>query len=410
MGMLTKVKGGISPQQLFMISVLVVNGGNYLYNLLLGRFLGPKAFADAALLVTLLLVLSFLGMTFQLVTAKFTAEYSGRVWTVFRQRMSLYALLLGTLLGGLLLFLAPLLQQLLHTESPYVFYIFALGVPLYFLMSVSRGQYQGQESFVKLSLSYQFEMWGRLLITFVALLLVRESFGSMVALGIFGSLVLGLYPFKKLRLVRVRNFQSPVLDVAKIRNFMLVTASYELTQILINNSDILLVKHFFEPTEAGLYSSLALIGRVVYFVAWMFVMLLLPTVVRHKKEGRPTKPILFQYVLYVGILSVCIVSICALFPEPIIQILFGKAYISMAGLLWQYALATSLFAVANIFTYYFLSLDHYAPIWISGIMGLSQIFLVYFYHSSLAMVVQVQIIAMALLLVAQLLYFDSKKV
>ena len=44
----------ISPEQLFMISVLVVNGGNYIYNLLLGRILGPEAFAEAALLITLL--------------------------------------------------------------------------------------------------------------------------------------------------------------------------------------------------------------------------------------------------------------------------------------------------------------------------------------------------------------------
>ena len=55
-----------------MLSVLVVNGGNYLYNLILGRLLGPEQFADAAVLITFLLVLSFIAMTFQLVTAKFS--------------------------------------------------------------------------------------------------------------------------------------------------------------------------------------------------------------------------------------------------------------------------------------------------------------------------------------------------
>ncbi|GAL74118.1 capsular polysaccharide biosynthesis protein [Nonlabens ulvanivorans] len=54
-----------------MLSVLVVNGGNYIYNLVLGRLLGPAQFADAAILITFLLVLSFLAMTFQLVTAKY---------------------------------------------------------------------------------------------------------------------------------------------------------------------------------------------------------------------------------------------------------------------------------------------------------------------------------------------------
>ena len=57
---------------------------------------------------------------------------------------------------------------------------------------------------------------------------------------------------------------------------------------IINNSDILLVKHYFDPYNAGLYASLALIGRVVYFTAWMFVMLLLPKVIELKKEGKKT--------------------------------------------------------------------------------------------------------------------------
>ena len=39
-----------TPEQVFMGSVLLVNGGNYLYNLMLGRLLGPEAYADAALL------------------------------------------------------------------------------------------------------------------------------------------------------------------------------------------------------------------------------------------------------------------------------------------------------------------------------------------------------------------------
>jgi O-antigen/teichoic acid export membrane protein len=65
----------ISQEQLFMFSVLVVNGGNYLYNLILGRLLGPEEFADAAVLITFLLVLSFVAMSFQLMTAKFSVVF-----------------------------------------------------------------------------------------------------------------------------------------------------------------------------------------------------------------------------------------------------------------------------------------------------------------------------------------------
>ena len=391
-----------------MLSALLVNGGNYIYNLILGRILGPEAFADAALLVTLLLILSFLGMTFQLVTAKFIAALPTQQWEPFRNKIGVFALLVGSLLGAVVFFAAPFLQNMLHTENVLMFRIFGIGVPFYFVMSVNRGQYQGEEAFGKLSMSYQLEMWGRLVITFLAFVLIRDHFGALVSLGIVASLALGLFPFKKLRFNVVKT-ESTGLEWNKVRTFMLITACYELTQIIINNSDIILVKHFFNAQEAGLYASLALIGRVVYFVAWMFVMLLLPTVVRLKREGKPTKHVLFKYVGYIGLLSAIIVGACVLFPKLIITMLFGEAYISMSSLLWQYALATSMFSIANIFTYYFLSLDHYRPIWFSAIAGILQITLIVFLHGSLAIIVQTQILVMASLLIFQFLYFFSRE-
>lgn len=389
-------------------SVLLVNGGNYLYNLILGRLLGPEVFADAALLVTLLLVLSFLGMAFQLATAKFAVLFSGPDWKALEQLLYKYALGFGMGVGILLFAFAEHLGMLFQTDSSLMFKTFAAAVPLYFLMSVNRGKFQGRQEFHKLSGTYQAEMWSRLVLTLTLLWLVPVSPAFLVALGIALSFVFGLIPnnfgFKSL-------FAKQVLAVAQKRRvlqFMGLTACYELTQIIINNSDILLVKHYFDTLDAGLYASLALIGRVVYFVAWMFVMLLLPDVVQRQKNGEATAPVLFKYVGYIGMLSLTIVLTCTLFPELIIQLMFGKAYLSMAPLLWQYALATSLFAISNIFAYYFLSLGEYRPVWFSGLLGVSQIALIAFFHSSLAMVVQVQVIAMGVLLIAQVLYFVQK--
>ena len=81
-----------------------------------------------------------------------------------------------------------------------------------------------------------------------------------------------------------------------ILRFFLLTAFYELVQIVCNNSDILMVKHYFDSYDAGLYSSLALIGRIVYFVTWMFVMLLLPAVIELRKEDQDPVPVLKKYL------------------------------------------------------------------------------------------------------------------
>ena len=394
-----------TPEHLFMLSVLVVNGGNYLYNLILGRLLGPEAFADAAVLITFLLVLSFVAMTFQLVTAKFSVVFEDTIFATFISRMYKQSAIVGLLLGIIIIVFSQELQTLFHTTSATLFVIFGCGVPIYFVMSVNRGVFQGKKAFKKLSITYQTEMLSRLLITFGILYFLNVPSTIAVALGILLSFGFGLLPFKLDKLTLKSNILPKNYQKKLVRNFFIITAFYELTQIIINNSDILLVKHYFEAYEAGLYAALALIGRVVYFIAWMFVMLLLPNVISLQKQGKATAPILFRYISYITVIAAIIVLGCALFPNTVITVLFGDSYSSMAPLLWKYAIATSLFAISNIFAYYFLSLDKYIPVVISGVFGVLQMGLIVFFHNNLTEVVTMQIIAMLLLLVFQIVYF-----
>lgn len=400
----------ITSEQLFMLSVLAVNGGNYLYNLILGRVLGPAQFADAAVLITFLLVLSFAAMTFQLVTAKFSVLFENEVFKSFISKVYKNALLVGIIMGILIVVFATQLQNIFNTSSSNMFVVFGCGVPLYFLMSVNRGVFQGKKAFKSLSITYQSEMLSRLIITLGLILIFDIKSSVVIAVGILASFVFGLMPFKFPSIIPKKALVLSETNAKDIRSFFIITAFYELTQIIINNSDILLVKHYFESYEAGLYASLALIGRIVYFIAWMFVMLLLPTVVELKKEGKETAPTLFKYVGYIAAISISIIIVCLSFPETIITLLFGDSYTAMAPLLWKYAIATSMFAISNIFAYYYLSLDKYIPVVISGFFGMLQMGLVIFYHDSLEQVVHMQIIAMLLLLCIQLAFFKYDQI
>ena len=396
----------ISTEQIFMLSILLVNGGNYIYNLLLGRILGPTEFADAAILITFLLVLSFVGMTFQIVTAKYAVLFKDEKLATFLRLITKYASFFGILFGAVIFFFHKELQQIFHTQTSSMFWIFALGLPLYFLMSVNRGLYQGKDVLNKLSLTYQSEMISRLIITIAVVLLIPAIPSSIaIAIGIVISFVFGLFPFQKSIVKSTIVITEKLVETKSIIIFFGLTAFYELTQIIINNSDIILVKHYFDNEQAGLYASLALIGRVVYFVSWMFVMLLLPKVIQLKKDGKNTLPILLKYVGYIVILSTLIVTFTWLFPEFVVRLMFGEQYISISPLLWKYALATSIFAIANIFAYYFLSIGKYIPVIVSAFLGLTQIGLIMLYHNSLEQVVLMQVLTMVLLLVFQLGYF-----
>ena len=298
----------LTNEHLFMISVLIVNAGNYAYNLILGRLLGPEAFADAAILITMLLVLSFIAMTFQLVIAKFTAQLTNEEVDSLVSRSIKISLSVGVIIGVSMIIGANYLQSHFNTSTSVMFVLFGIGVPIYFLLSVNRGVFQGRRQFLPLSITYQGEMIARFVVTLTLIYLFNIESSIIISLGILISFFVGLFPIKK-GLFSISKIHVNTDLQRKIRTFFLITAFYELTQIAINNSDILLVKHYFESYEAGLYASLALIGRVVFFVAWMFVIILLPKVVDRKKLGLSTTTLLFKYVSYISILATAIISL-----------------------------------------------------------------------------------------------------
>jgi O-antigen/teichoic acid export membrane protein len=404
------IKKKISQEQIFMLSVLIVNGGNYLYNLILGRILGPEKFADAAILITFLLVLSFVAMTFQLVTAKFSVEFESKIFKNFLDIMLKYGILTGVFIGLLVIIFSSQLQEFFKTTTSTMFIIFGFGVPFYFLMSINRGYYQGKQLLTSLSITYQGEMITRLCITFGLLFLFNIESSILISIGILVSFLVGLFPLKTKSIPSFNKIKLDSSSKKVVKSFFIITAFYELTQIVINNSDILMVKHYFNAEEAGLYASLALIGRVVYFIAWMFVMLLLPTVIQLKKDGKSTLPVLLKYLSYIALIASSIIISCFFFPTQIINILFGSEYLTISPLLWKYALATGVFALSNIFAYYYLSLENYIPVVLSGLFGMLQVVFIIFFHDSLATVVNVQIIVMFALLIMQLLFFFSSSI
>lgn len=400
----TVTKKVFTDGTLLFISSLVVNAGNYAINLLFGRWLGPSDFSEVSLLVTLLLMISFVALAFQLTAAKYVASFEAENQNenvfLLAKWLNKWATILGFSLMILMLGSAYFWQNFFKTTSFLPFIIFGFGLPLYLLMSVNRGILQGKLSYKKLALTYQTEMWVRLLIS-VGLVYAGYRVNG-VAAGLTLSLLATWY-FSRVQLQEVtpknQLFQSKV-----IRNFLLMILLYECSQILINNSDILIVKHYFAAEEAGLYAALALVGRIVYFGTWTVVTLLFPIVIRREKEGKKHLHYFIGGLAVVAGIAASIVTVCYFLPDLMISILFGEAYLSVAPLLWKYALSTALFACSNVFVYYHLSLDRLLPVWLTILAGIAQIVFLINFHSNFSEVIDVQINLMSFLLLSMILY------
>lgn len=394
---------------LLFASMTIVNAGNYLFNLILGRWLGPAAFSDLSLIVTLMLMITFITVTFQLTAARFAAIHtadddqtsmaSTRRWQI-RVAWGLGIFLMAILGGGALFW-----QSFFRTASPWPFVILAIGMPLYFAQGVDRGVLQGQTRFGRLALSYQAEMWVRLItaVAFVALGWSVSGAVGGITLSFLATWLVTLAAKKGLQKANPlsRDEQKAVLSFA----WPVLVA--HISQILINNSDILVVKRFFLTEEAGLYAALALIGRIVFFATWSVVTVLFPIVAQKHKKGEPHRHLLYLSLGLVILVSGLILAATTFFPQFIVNILFGDAYISIAPLLWRYALATSIYALANVIITYRLSIGDGMGSTIAVFGGVAQVILLWLFHASLQQVVMVQVSLMGSLLLV-LLIWDSR--
>lgn len=387
-----------------LISMTLVNAGNYLFNLILGRWLGPAAFADLSLIVTAMLAVTFITVTFQLTAVKFTATYIATNEIVKLHAFRVWCIRLALIFGFTVMLLLVLgsgfWQQFFQTESIWPFIILGVGIPVYFVLGVDRGIQQGQTAFRQLAISYQVEMWVRLLGGVLFVYLGWGVNGAVVAitLSFFASWYVVKSPTVQVQTsILTRENRQAILA------FSAPVVGLHVSQILINNSDVFIVKRFFEAEVAGHYAALALMGRIVFFATWSVVTLFLPLVTQKFARQEPHRHLLWGALAAVGGISLCLIMFAKFWPDFIVLSLFGSAYASIAPMLWLYAVATSLYAVANVIVNYYLAINQYMATYLAVLVGFCQVACLTIWHESIHQVLWVQIALMSGFVISLLL-------
>lgn len=386
-----------------LIAMTVVNVINYAINLCLGRILGPVQFADFHIIATFVLVFAFVGIAIQMTAAKLTASHSQPAllgWLFYRVRI--FAIIVAILLS----IASPAISYFFKFQSSVPFLILSFSLPIYFLLCYYRGVLQGQQNFNAFAFTFIIETIVRLISTIIVLLAFSKSPYVISFLAIcFVLSFLSTYIFSKRKAsLIILKEKIHTKTIKPILSFVAFMGLYEFSQIIISHSDVFLVKHFLSPEEAGQYASISLIGRMIYYGTWTFVMLLFPKVIEKKENGEDPSMLL----IYVGALVATIGIIASIFTfywgEFLIQILFGQDYISSSKYLYKYAAATTLFALSNVFVYYYLSLEKYFPVCLSLLFGIIQICCIWMIHDSIYNIIVIQIVLMSMLLILLLMY------
>ena len=384
---------------ILLIGSVFVSLANFGYNIGVARLLGPSDFSHAAAAVTILMLISAITLAFQLVCTKQVAkadsvEEKAAVFQHLRKR----AWMIGLGLGAFMLLTNSLLTTYLRLSSPWIIILLAVGLTIYVPLGVKRGGLQGTCRFRGLS----WNMAGEAIVKFVgAIVLIKMGFGVLGAVAAISVSVIVAYCLpdaaRELRGPRaLPDHEAPVGEARQAIVFFV-------GQVVISNIDILMVKHFFPPSEAGLYAAIALVGRLLYFGAWSIVSAMFP-VSAESKADKPSTSLLAFPLLMVTAMSVVFVLILASFPTLVFQSLFGAHFHSAVGglnlLLTMNAAATGVYALAVVLITYEMSRRIANTGWLQLVVSGLIVLGISAFHSTLLEVIVVQQVLRIVLLIA----------
>lgn len=374
----------------------LVSIANFGYNVSMARLLGPAEFGHVTAVATLLMLASAVTLSFQLVCAKFIARnVTSASKALIHDGLMRRAWVIGSAMGIGMILASPGIARLLRLPTP--MFIVMLGVGLFFYpaLGVKRGVLQGACDFRYLSGNFVLEAVVKLV---SAVFFVWIGFGSLGAVGGVALSLVAAFAFA--RIAFTREGTAELLVPASFREAMQVIVFF-VGQVVLSNIDILLVKYFFPPSEAGLYAAVALVGRLLYFAAWSIVSAMFP--VSASNTAAPDKRpdhVLFTPLMMVFGISVVYTALMAAFPRTIVALLFGTGFQEAEALLSLYAMATGLYALSVVLMTYEMSRRIVNTGWLQLIFSGVLVVAISVFHSSLREVVQVQLVIMSLLLAA----------
>ena len=385
-------------------SVILLSGSglttaiNLAYNIAVARFLGPKGFGHATAVYTILTLVSAVTLSLQIICAKFVAQQGSpeakfAVYRGFHAGGWICGILIGT---GLLLYQTAITNYL-NLPSPVLVALLAIGAAFYVPLGSRRGFTQGAHGFSRLARNLVLEGSVRLGGSFLLILLGLGVEGVIAANA--AAIAVAYLAIAPKAAAAIRN---PLALGYALRETLQALVFFS-GQVLINNCDIVMVKHFFLPTAAGLYAAVAMVGRVIFAFSSAVVNSMFPLVAgtRHE-ERKDLRVIATSLLLVLGIGSVLALGL-RLAPAWIWTAFFGAGF-SISGeyrlpyLLALYAITTVVYSLSVVIITYEMSYKIANTSWVQLAFSGVLIAGLYRFHDSLRQVILVQLVLMAVLL------------
>lgn len=378
------------------IGIGLFNLLNFLYHFFMIRLLHPVDYGHLNSLIALFMVISVPASTVQTTVTKFISSFQvqnryDRMKKLLRHLlilMSIIALLIFSLIALGSSFLSSFLQI-----SSYGL-IMLLGVVLFFAMVVPIpwGGLQGLQKFGSLTFNLIINGGLKFSLGILFVFLGFGVFGAMGAIAVsyiattfLSFFMLGIYLYRtKEKAHRQQTSEEPEPSfMTEVYRYFLPVGITLLCFMILTNVDLILVKHFFTPIEAGYYSIAQMVGKVILFLPMPVLTVMFPKLTSYQGQEERRLSVLKKSLLIAAVLCGVAVLLVLFFPSLIIRILTGKTYPECIPLIRLFCINMTFYSLVLILLYYHLSSQWREFVYPLFFLTLAQIGLIILFHKTL---------------------------
>jgi O-antigen/teichoic acid export membrane protein len=375
------------------------------YSIVIGWFLGPKNFGHATVVYSLLVLLSAISFAFQIVAAKIVAQQ-----TSAETKAAVYRSLHRSAIGcgisvALVLFLFRQgIADYLNLPYSSLIAMLAIAAGFYIPLGARRGYDLGCHRFHRLAMSLVIEGAVRLGGSY-ALVVAGYGVEGVVAANAVAMAV--SYFAMTQRLPAPAPNPLPLRDgIREITQALLFYSG----QMIINNCDLVVVKHIFPAQEAGLYAAVGLVGRVIFVLSAAVVNSTFPIVAGTRAEERKDLRLIATPLLLVLGIGSFVALVMWMAPPALWTTILGPGF-HIAGkydipyLSALYALKTVVYSISAVVITFEMAHKIANTSWVQLLFSGMMIAGIYQFHASLHQVIMVQLAVLSALFVVVAITF-----
>ena len=374
---------------IFFIGSMVVAVFNYLYHPILGRMMDIESFGEVQALISLFVLLSMVIGVFNIIVINIVTNTQKiqecQETILMLQKIGLYIVLT---LSILVIIFSRKLESFLNFSSFYPFISLAILLILSLFFTFRSAILQALYKFKEVSVARILSSAGRLFFAVILVYIGWASFGAITAI-VLSQFIALIYVYIKTKdyltsLIGLKIKINSKIKKEFVYGFLVFLAT--LCVAFLYSADVIIIKHYFSAEEAGFYSGIATIARIIFFLSGSIAGVLISHI-KIENTDKENKKTLIKGLFLIGSLGGVALLTFLIIPDIIIKVLIGQRYLAYAYLLPKLSILLFLVSIISLFFYYFLALRKY---FLSVIALASPVFvllLTYFNHQTLSQVI-----------------------